>query len=686
MNLSNSIKTIKGIGEKSQTLFNKVGVRTAYDLLHYYPRVYERFEEPTAISKLQEGKISSINGVIVGPLKNISKRNLTVTTAVVKDETGEVKVVWYRMPFLKSTLSPYLTVIFRGRVVLKGSTMYMEHPEIYNPPSRYEEKKYTLQPVYPLTKGLTSNMISKYVREIFNTTPRFMEYLDADTLRKYQLYSYHDSIKAIHFPKDESDYINGRKRLVFDEFLLFALSVRSIKENKEIQKNSFNIENKDVISPILNNLPYQLTKAQNRVWEEIKEDFLSSQLMNRLIQGDVGSGKTIVAVLGLVFVALNGYQSAFMAPTEILARQHYENIKNMLEEFGISLNIDILTGSISLKEKREVYERIESGDTQIIIGTNALIQEKVEYNKLALVITDEQHRFGVKQREAFVTKGEAPHVLVMSATPIPRTLAVILYGDLDISIIDEMPKNRLPIKNCVVDTNYRNTAYKFINGELKKGRQCYIICPMALESESLEAENVIDYSEKIKRLFDKSTNISYLHGKMKQTEKDEIMEGFGENKIQILVSTTVVEVGIDVSNASVILIENAERFGLAQLHQLRGRVGRGIHQSYCIFMTPSKSKETIQRLEILNGSNDGFYIASEDMRLRGPGDVFGIRQSGIMGFSLGDIYQDGNILKDASNLANSILEQDPKLEMEKNYQLRRVFYQYQSRKMENLIL
>ena len=686
MSLSDSIKSIKGIGEKYQALFNKVGVSTAYDLLHYYPRGYQRFKEPIPICEIQEGTIATICGEINGQSKTTSNRSLTVTTTFIKDETGKLKVVWYRMPFLKSTLTSGVKVTLRGRIVSKRSTLFMEHPEIYNSPNKYMEKLNTLQPVYPLTKGLTNNMILKYVRQIFNGTPSFADYLDADTLKKYQLYSYHDSIKAIHFPKDELDYINGRKRLVFQEFMLFILSIRMINEKDKRQNNLFNFENVDSISDVLDNLPYQLTKAQVRVWEEMKNDFLGNHLMNRLVQGDVGSGKTIIAVLGLIFVAKNGFQSAFMAPTEILAKQHYENIKTMLEEFGISLNVDFLTGSMTPKEKQQVYERIEYGDTNLVVGTNALIQDKVKYKNLALVITDEQHRFGVKQRESFVTKGNAPHVLVMSATPIPRTLAVILYGDLDISIIDELPKSRLPIKNCVVDTNYRNTAYKFIYSEIEKGRQCYIICPMVLESESLEAENVIDYTDKIKGLFDKSINISYLHGKMKQAEKDAIMEDYINNKIQILVSTTVIEVGIDVANASVMLIENAERFGLAQLHQLRGRVGRGKHQSYCIFMSSSKSRETIQRLEILNESNDGFYIASEDLRLRGPGDVFGIRQSGIMGFSLGDIYQDGVILKEASDLANAILEEDPKLEMEKHHKLKMVLRQYQSKKMASLTL
>ena len=377
-------------------------------------------------------------------------------------------------------------------------------------------------------------------------------------------------------------------------------------------------------------LPYRLTEAQKRVWDEIRKDMQGEYVMSRLVQGDVGSGKTVIAFLALLLAGLNGYQGALMAPTEVLARQHFENISGMLTEYGLPISAELLTGSMTAKQKREAYGRIESGEAAIVIGTHALIQEKAVYRNLALVVTDEQHRFGVKQREALAGKGNMPHILVMSATPIPRTLAIILYGDLDISVIDEMPKNRLPIKNCVVDTGYRKKAYQFMKKQTEEGRQCYVICPMVEESEAMEAENVLGYSEMLSEIMGDTVRVGCLHGRMKQQEKDEVMEAFGNNEIQILVSTTVVEVGIDVPDATVIMIENAERFGLAQLHQLRGRVGRGKYQSYCIFMTASKSDETKERLDILNHSNDGFFIAGEDLRLRGPGDLFGIRQSGII--------------------------------------------------------
>ena len=424
-------------------------------------------------------------------------------------------------------------------------------------------------------------------------------------------------------------------------------------------------------------LPYNLTKAQLNVWHEIERDLQSHSLMSRLVQGDVGCGKTILAFLALIMTVENGYQGALMVPTEVLAKQHYEGFQELLENQGVtSCRPVLLTGSCTAKEKREIYEKIASGEANVIIGTHALIQEKVCYKNLALVITDEQHRFGVKQREALTTRGNPPHVLVMSATPIPRTLAIILYGDLDISIVDELPAARLPIKNCVVDTGYRKTAYTFMQKQVAQGRQCYVICPMVEESEALEAENVTDYAKQLQEELGETICVDYLHGKMKQSQKDDIMERFSKNEIQVLVSTTVIEVGINVPNATVMMVENAERFGLAQLHQLRGRVGRGKHQSYCIFMTASKTKETKKRLEILNHSNDGFYIASEDLKLRGPGDLFGIRQSGILDFKLGDVFQDAKILQNASDAATELLQEDPTLELEAHQNLKQHLQNY----------
>ena len=463
---------------------------------------------------------------------------------------------------------------------------------------------------------------------------------------------------------------------MFEEFLTFILSLRQLKEKEEKNKNPFFFEKQEDVEAFIKKLPYELTNAQKKVWQEILTDMTGEHVMSRLVQGDVGSGKTIIAFLGLLLAGLNGYQGAMMAPTEVLAKQHYECIKEMLEMYEIPLQAELLTGSMTAKEKRIAYARIASGEVSIIVGTHALIQDKAEYRNLALVVTDEQHRFGVKQRETLAGKGNTPHILVMSATPIPRTLAIILYGDLDISVIDELPANRLPIKNCVVDTGYRKTAYTFMQKQVAQGRQCYVICPMVEESEALEAENVTDYAKQLQEELGESICVEYLHGKMKQSQKDDIMERFSRNEIQVLVSTTVIEVGINVPNATVMMVENAERFGLAQLHQLRGRVGRGKYQSYCIFMTASKTKETKKRLEILNHSNDGFYIASEDLKLRGPGDLFGIRQSGILDFKLGDVFQDAKILQHASDAATEILEEDPALQLEEHQNLKQHLQSY----------
>lgn len=652
-----SIKEIKGVGEKTQKLFEKIGIYTVGDLIRYYPRGYGVYEEATPIFEVEEGHIQTVSGAVFGKVQVSGTRNMQVTTAHIKDLTGTIQVIWFRMPFLRNTLKSGQPVTLRGKVTRRRNHLVMEHPELFCPPDKYDEKLNTLQPIYGLTAGLSNNTVMKAVKQALEGLNLSKESFPEELRLKYQLAEYNYAVRGIHFPEDKEVFYHARKRLVFEEFLSFILSLRQLKTSNERMSNEYVMEEHPAVKELIRKLPYQLTNAQTKVWQEISENMKSDTVMSRLVQGDVGSGKTIVAVLALLNTAMNGYQGAMMAPTEVLARQHYESICKLFDTYDIPVKVVLLTGSMTAKEKRKVYDRIECGLAKIIIGTHALIQDKVFYDNLALVITDEQHRFGVKQRETFANKGGVPHVLVMSATPIPRTLAIILYGDLDISVIDELPANRLPIKNCVVDTSYRNTAYAFMKKQIAEGRQCYVICPMVEESESMEAENVIDYAGELQKEMGDGILVSYLHGKMKQAQKDEIMTQFGENKIQILVSTTVIEVGIDVPNATVMMIENAERFGLAQLHQLRGRVGRGKYQSYCIFMSASKSKETKERLEILNHSNDGFQIASEDLRLRGPGDFFGIRQSGLMDFKLADVYQDSNVLKMANEAANWLEEE-----------------------------
>ena len=652
---STKITELKGIGEKTEKLFAKAGIFTVGDLIRYYPRGYDVYEEAVPISEAEEGKTVTVTGMIFGRVTVGGSKNMQITTLHVKDLTGTLRVIWFRMPFLRNTFAKGGTVTLRGRISRRKNGIVMEHPEIFYPADRYEEKLNTLQPIYGLTTGLTNNMVMKAMKQALEGLDLTRERIPEDMRLKYGLAEYNYAIRGIHFPEDKEVFYHARERLVFEEFLQFILSLRRLKDSNEKLQNEYVIEKSPETDAFVEKLPYELTNAQKKVWNEIAENMASDTVMSRLVQGDVGSGKTIVAVLALMNAAFNGYQGALMAPTEVLARQHYENITKMFEQYNIPIKVVLLTGSMTAKEKRRVYDRIECGLAKIIVGTHALIQDKVFYDNLALVVTDEQHRLGVKQRETFAKKGVAPHVLVMSATPIPRTLAIILYGDLDISVIDELPANRLPIKNCVVDTGYRPTAYNFMKKQIAEGRQCYVICPMVEESESMEAENVIDYAESLQEVMGPEIVVSYLHGKMKQAEKDDIMDRFAKNEIQILVSTTVIEVGIDVPNSTVMLIENAERFGLAQLHQLRGRVGRGKHQSYCIFMTASKAKETKERLDILNHSNDGFKIASEDLRLRGPGDLFGIRQSGLLNFKLGDVFQDAKILQMANESANDLL-------------------------------
>ena len=661
MNEKSSIGKLKGIGEKTEALFLRIGVNTIEDLIRYYPRGYDIFEDPVPISQLEEGKTAAVTGAVFGRIQVSGNQRLQITTLYLKDLTGTLKVIWFRMPFLRNTLGKGGPITLRGRVVRKRDGLVMEHPEIYYPSAKYEEKRHSMQPVYSLTAGLTNNAVIKAVKQALDCVSEKMNILPRKVEEKYGFPPYVQAVQTMHFPQNKESFICARERFAFEEFLIFILSLRRMKHSETRVENPFSLPDHPLLARFLDQLPYQLTSAQKRVWEEIRADMQGPTVMSRLVQGDVGSGKTVIAFLALLLAGLNGCQGALMAPTEVLARQHFETISGMLERYSIPLKAELLTGSMTAQQKRKAYEKIESGSVSIIIGTHALIQEKVHYKNLALVVTDEQHRIGVRQREALAGKGRSPHILVMSATPIPRTLAIILYGDLDISVIDEMPKNRLPIKNCVVDTSYRETAYRFMKKQVQEGRQCYVICPMVEESEKLEAENVMDYSSMLSEEMGDQIRVGSLHGRMKQQEKDEIMDSFGRNEIQILVSTTVVEVGIDVPNATVMLIENAERFGLAQLHQLRGRVGRGQYQSYCIFMSPSKSKETKERLEILNHSNDGFFIAGEDLRLRGPGDLFGIRQSGILDFQTADVFQDAKLLQAAGTTAEEILAEDPEL-------------------------
>lgn len=676
-----SIRSIKGIGEKTQALFGKLGIETIGDLLRYYPRDYDEYKTPVAVTEIKEGEKCAVFGRISGRIGLHSTGRKSVVTAGIREGECFLQLTWYNMPFLRNTLQAGGMYVFRGTVGKKQGRLNMEQPEIFGRED-YQKMLNTLYPIYGLTKGLTNKLMVKTMHQVLESRELVQEYLPEECRTHYGLSEYNYAVSHIHFPKNREDLVIGHKRLVFDEFLFFLLSVKMMKEKSQDAVNEFPMKLVWETENLIESLPYTLTNAQKRVWNEIEANMTSKSLMSRLVQGDVGSGKTIIAFLAMILAAANGYQAAIMAPTEVLAKQHFDGLFGLLKEQGLPYEVVLLTGSNTAKEKRERYEKIASGEAKLIVGTHALIQEKVEYQNLALVITDEQHRFGVKQREMFSQKGGRPHVLVMSATPIPRTLAIILYGDLDISIMDELPARRLPIKNCVVDTSYRPAAYRFIKKQVAEGRQVYVICPMVEESEGLDAENVTDYSKRLEKELPNTVKVGCLHGRMKPRQKNEIMEAYAKNEIQVLVSTTVIEVGVNVPNATVMMVENAERFGLAQLHQLRGRVGRGEHQSYCIFIQGSQEEETKKRLEILEKSNDGFQIAGEDLRLRGPGDFFGIRQSGDMEFRIADIFQDAEILKQAAEAAASILALDPDLSLKQHQRLKEQLLSYGKERLE----
>lgn len=653
------ILEVKGIGEKTEKLFQKLGVYTTDDLIEFYPRNYDMYQAPIKVCELDNQSVAAFHCVIVTTPVIRQVRKLSILILNVKDEDGEnITVKWYNMPFLKNKFRIGQHYVFRGKVSKNNfygkdrnnGKITLEQPEIYLP-EEYAGKQGVLSPIYRLTEGLSNKIVTKSVKQVIENEFAGYEFLAEEILQKYHLMGYQTAILKIHFPETEEEMQEARRRLAFNEFFLFLMALHRFKEEEGVVLNEYPVDDFKRTDAFLESLPYELTGAQKKVIAQMRNDFSGKRPMNRLVQGDVGSGKTIVALTGLLDIAFQGYQGALMAPTEVLAVQHYESISKMLEENNIPLRVELLTGSMKAKEKRQAYERIELGISDIIIGTHAIIQDAVRYYNLALVITDEQHRFGVKQREKLSDKGLYPHIMVMSATPIPRTLAIILYGDLDVSVIDELPVGRQPVKNCVVGREYRPNAYRFLAEQVHQGYQCYVICPMIEENENLESTDVISYAEILRENLPDDIRVEYLHGKMHPGRKNEIMECFAANEIQVLVSTTVIEVGVNVPNATVMMVENAERFGLASLHQLRGRVGRGKAQSYCIFISTSDKAETKKRLEILNKSNDGFEIADWDLRLRGPGDFFGIRQSGDMDFKIADIYSDAKTLQEAAEAA-----------------------------------
>ena len=659
--LEEQVINLKGVGEKTAKLFEKCGIRTCGDLINYFPRAYDAFKAPVKAAECRSGEINACKLTVIGSVTKRRVRNLSIIAFEAADETARIKITYFNAPYLANSIKSGTTHIFRGMVQKKGSFFTMDQPKMYDQ-SEYAALMGKMQPRYPLVKGLTNNAVIKAMEQAFKNVGHFDEFIPEEILDRLDLINLKDAYIGIHFPADSRELEYARRRLAYDEFLMFVIKLRLLKSTSEEIKNSFPMMEVAETRRLLEQLPYSLTKAQLNAWQDIQADLSGEHVMNRLIQGDVGSGKTIIALLALLTAAGNGYQGALMAPTEVLAAQHFEGFKELISKYKLTtLKPVLLTGALSAKDKKEAQRMIAEGEVNCIIGTNALIQEKVNYKNLALVVTDEQHRFGVRQRESLAGKGLNTHVLAMSATPIPRTLAIILYGDLHISIINELPVGRLPIKNCVVGTSYRPTAYKFIKDQVESGRQAYVICPMIEEGEIDGVENVTDYTRILKENLPPSINVEMLHGKMKPAEKDAIMEAFARKDIDVLVSTTVIEVGINVPNATVMMIENSERFGLSQLHQLRGRVGRGEHQSYCIFINTSEGEEAKARLDIMNKSNDGFKIAEEDLKQRGPGDLFGVRQSGDLNFRVGDIYHDADLVKEAAMDADRILNEDPEL-------------------------
>lgn len=654
--LEEDILTLKGVGNKTAELFHKLDIYRIADLLLSIPGGFQCYDEPKLPKNCEQEVMVSIPAVPKAG-SYVTKKAGRYQISLVKVISGNqiVTLRFFNMPYIRNVLKAGNSYVLRGILKCQNEQFSMLQPQIFTP-EKYSELQNRLIPCYHLTKGLTNHTFQKACKVALEELEPVLDYLSDDQLKNLNLPSFGETLCSIHMPDSRQDFEKARKRLAFHEFFSFLYLIR---RDKDAQEQSVL---KQPLLPVadtkrfLETLPYELTGAQKRVWTEIEEDMDKAIPMNRLLQGDVGSGKTIIAFLALLKAAANNRQGVLMAPTEVLAEQHFSSLVNMVKEYKLCIRPVHLLGSMPAKGKRQALEGIMDGTYNVIIGTHAVIQEKVQYKNLALVITDEQHRFGVNQREVLRKKGDSPHVLVMSATPIPRTLALILYGDMSVSVIDELPANRLPIKNCVVNDSYRPTAYKFMQKEMEKGRQVYIICPMVTESEEMdELENVIDYAERLKQIFPKEISIAHLHGKMTLSEKETIMHAFERHEIDILVSTTVVEVGINVPNATIMMVENAERYGLAQLHQLRGRVGRGEHQSYCIFMSGKMTDKNKERLEILNQSNDGFYIANKDLEMRGPGQLSGIAQSGELGFTVADIYQDKDMLVLADSFCNHVI-------------------------------
>lgn len=654
--MNDSILKIKGIGQKKYQEFLKLGVKTLEDLMHFYPRSYQDRTKIKHLSNCIDQEYTGVIVKVIGEAKNtrIKGRRLVITKVPIEDNGTIGEAIWYNKPFIKNLLQVEKKYYLYGKLKRKFNRIQIETPD-YKPVDQQSFEELGILPIYSGTSHLKQKEIRKYIRLILDEfNGEIEEYLSINFRKKYKLCEINFALENIHYPKTYEHYEIAKKRLIFDEFFFIQMALLLIKKQNKQQVDGIIFRSSSVLENFIGQLPFQLTDAQNRVIQEIREDLNSGKIMNRLIQGDVGSGKTIIATIALLMTYLNGYQGAMMAPTEILANQHYESLSNLYKSFDIK--IALLTGNMKTEEKRNVLQQISEGQVNIVIGTHALIQENVNFHKLGLVVTDEQHRFGVRQRATLSNKGENPHVMVMTATPIPRTLSFILYGDLDISIIDQLPPGRKKIKTYQISSEMEDRLYQFIRQQVKSGRQAYIVCPLVEESENIQAQSVLNLAKNLKKQYFHKENVAFIHGKMKNIEKENIMRDFKDRNIDILISTTIIEVGMNVPNANIMVIQNAERFGLAQLHQLRGRVGRGSHQSYCFLITNNKSAITRERMQTMTRTNDGFTIAERDLLIRGPGDFFGVRQHGLPELKIANLFRDMEILKLAQKACKEVME------------------------------
>lgn len=683
-NLNKDIQYVKGIGPKKASKLNKLGIFTINDLIYYFPRQYEDRNKLKKICQLEDKEKATIRAIISSIETSTPRKGLSITKLSVRDETGFAKLVFFNQDYIVKSFKSGDTILVFGKVKKDFNGVELSSCEVEQM-SNNPKSTCGIMPIYPLTYGLTNKELMGIIKIIFtNEQIVVKEYLPKRIIEKYKLCSIDYAIKNLHNPTNKESLKIALYRMVFEEFLILQLGLFLFK-NGVVEKDGIYFNRHDNLKAILDSLPFKLTNAQNRAFNEILDDMASNKVMNRLVQGDVGSGKTVVALLSLANCVLNGYQGALMAPTEILAEQHYISLNETLSQFG--MNIGLLVGSLTKKQKENILEKVKNKEIDILIGTHALIEDKVEFNNLGIVITDEQHRFGVRQRNKLSEKGYNPDILVMTATPIPRTLALILYGDLDISIIDELPPGRQPIETIAVYKDKRDKAYNsLVREEVEKGRQVYIVCPLVEESEAIEAKSAVELVEELRSEYFSDLRLGLLHGKMKPSEKDEIMKSFKNRELDILVSTTVIEVGVNVPNATLMIIENAERFGLAQLHQLRGRVGRGKHKSYCILIYSSKSEVCSQRMGIMEETTDGFKISEKDLEIRGPGEFFGTRQHGLPELRVANIFKHMKILKLAQQEARYIISEDLKLQNYENKKLKQEVLKKFENRLEEISL